>query len=64
MEETMKILHIEKKSKILNTYEKFHIYEISKQIMQLSDTFTEIYNPICDMILTTFPTYKEKQLPY
>jgi hypothetical protein len=52
----MKILHIEKKSQILNTYERFHIYEISKQNMQLNDTFTETYNPIYDMILTKFPT--------
>jgi hypothetical protein len=44
MEKTMKILHIEKKSQILNTYERFHIYKIGKQNMQLNDTFTETYN--------------------
>jgi hypothetical protein len=32
------------------------IYEISKQNMQLNNTFTETYNPIYDMILTKFPT--------
>jgi hypothetical protein len=56
IEKTMKILHIEKKSQILNTYERFHIYEVSKQNMQLNDTFTEAYNPKYDMILTKFPT--------
>jgi hypothetical protein len=30
IEKRMKILHIEKKSQILNTYERFNIYEISK----------------------------------
>jgi hypothetical protein len=55
MEETMKILHIEKKSQILNTYERFHIYNVSKQNIQLNDTFTETYNLIYDTILTNFP---------
>jgi hypothetical protein len=52
----MKILHIEKKNQILNTYEIFHIYEASKKNMQLNDIFTETYNPIYDMILTKFRT--------
>jgi hypothetical protein len=56
IEKIMKILHTEEKSQIFNTYERFHIYEISKQNMQLNDTFTETYNPIYDMILTTLPT--------
>jgi hypothetical protein len=30
IEKTMKMLHIEKKSQLLNTYEKFRIYGISK----------------------------------
>lgn len=53
IENTMKILHIENKSKIFNTYERFHIYEITKQHIQLNDTFTETYNSIYGMILTT-----------
>jgi hypothetical protein len=55
MEETIKILHIEKKSQILNTYERFHIYNISRQNIQLKETFAETYNPIYDKILTNFP---------
>jgi hypothetical protein len=31
MEKTMKILHIEKKGQMLDTYEKFHIYEINTE---------------------------------
>jgi hypothetical protein len=42
-EKTMKILHIEKKGQMLETYERFHIYEISKQNLQLNDNFTETY---------------------
>jgi hypothetical protein len=56
IEKTMKILHIEKKSQIVSTCERFHIYEINEQNLQLHDNFTETYNPIYDMILTKFPT--------
>jgi hypothetical protein len=35
IEKKMKILNIEKKSQKLNTCEKFHIYEITKQNLQL-----------------------------
>jgi hypothetical protein len=31
LEEAMKVLHIEKKGQVLDAYERFHIYEISKQ---------------------------------
>jgi hypothetical protein len=55
-ERSMNILHIEKKGQILDTYERFHIYETSKQNKQLNDTLTETYNPIYDVILTRFPT--------
>jgi hypothetical protein len=50
MEEIMKILHIEKKSQILNTYETFHIYNISKQNIQLNDTFTETYREVFNQL--------------
>jgi hypothetical protein len=52
----MNILHIEKKGQILDTYERFHIYETSKQNKQLNDNLTETYNPIYEVILTKFPT--------
>jgi hypothetical protein len=56
MEETMKILHIEKKSQILNTYEMFYVYNIRKQNIQLNDTFAETHKRIYDTILPKFPT--------
>jgi hypothetical protein len=64
MEKTMKILHIEKKGKMLDTSEIFHIYEISKQNIQLNDNFTETYNPIYDLIIATYQNIgKEERQP-
>jgi hypothetical protein len=54
IEKTMKILHIEKKGQMLDTYERFHIYEISKQNLQLNDNYAEIYNPIYNTIISTY----------
>jgi hypothetical protein len=42
----MKILHVEKKGQPLDTYERFHIYQTSKQTIQLTDNFAETYNSI------------------
>jgi hypothetical protein len=46
MEKAMKILHIENKGQMLDTYERFHIYKISKQNIQLNKNFAETYNSI------------------
>jgi hypothetical protein len=54
MEKTVTILHMENKGKMLDTYERFHIYEISKQNIQLNDNFTETYNPIYDTIISAY----------
>jgi hypothetical protein len=37
---------------MLDTYERFHIYEISKQNIQLNGNFAETYNPLYDLIIT------------
>jgi hypothetical protein len=58
VDQTMKILHVAKKGRALDTYERFHIYEITKQNLQLSDNFTETFNPICDVIIATYQ-YKQ-----
>jgi hypothetical protein len=50
----MKILYIEKRDQMLDTYERFHIYEISKQNMQLNDNFAESYNPIYNILITAY----------
>jgi hypothetical protein len=40
----MTILYVENKGEMLDTYERFHIYEVSKQKIQLNDNFAETYN--------------------
>jgi hypothetical protein len=42
----------------LDTYERFHIYEITKQSLQLNDNFTETFNPIYDVIIANYQ-YKQ-----
>jgi hypothetical protein len=54
MEKAMKIVYIEKKGQMLDIYERFHTYEISKQNMQLNDNFAETYNSIYDIIITAY----------
>jgi hypothetical protein len=46
----MTILHNIGKGAHMNTLERFHIYEISKQGMHLNDTFTDIANPIFETL--------------
>jgi hypothetical protein len=70
MENTMKILHIEKKGQMLDTYERFDIYEISRQNLELNDNYTETRNPIYNTIISTYqhttpptpvpPNYKQQ----
>jgi hypothetical protein len=53
MDQIMKILHIEKKGPKLNTLERFHIYKMTKKGLQMNDTFTDIHNPIFDVLIKT-----------
>jgi hypothetical protein len=39
-------LHTEKKGQLLNTLERYHIYNLSKQKIHMNDTFADKYNPI------------------
>jgi hypothetical protein len=45
--------HIKKKGQSLNTPEWFHIYNLSKQGLQMNDNFTHTHNPISDIKLKT-----------
>jgi hypothetical protein len=54
LQKIMKPLYIGKKGPLLDTYERFHIYEITKEKIQLNDNFTDIYNPIYDEIIKTY----------
>jgi hypothetical protein len=48
MEDTMDTLHIEKKGPLMNTLERFHIYDLSKQNLHMNDTYTN--SPIFNLI--------------
>jgi hypothetical protein len=39
---------------MLDTCERYHIYEISIQGIQLKDNFAETYNPIYNVIMATY----------
>jgi hypothetical protein len=47
----MEILHIEKKGPKFNTLERFYIYDLTKKSLQMSDTFTDMHNPIFDILI-------------
>jgi hypothetical protein len=49
----MKILHTEKKGPKLNTLGRYHIYEMTKRGLQMNDTFTDMHNPIFDVLIKT-----------
>jgi hypothetical protein len=50
MQDTMDILHIERKGPLMNTLERFHIYSLSKENLQMHDTYTDMHNPIFNLI--------------
>jgi hypothetical protein len=51
MEEIMKIVYIKKKGKLINTLERFYIYDETKKSDQISDKNTVQQNVIFDTIL-------------
>jgi hypothetical protein len=48
--DTMDILHIEKKGRLMNTWEQFYIHKLSKNNIQRNNTYTDIYNPVFNLI--------------
>jgi hypothetical protein len=54
IDQTMEILHIEKKGHKLNTLERFVIYTLTKKSRQLNDTYTMMNNPIFDILMKTY----------
>jgi hypothetical protein len=54
IEDTMKILHKIENGAHMNTLEKFNVYEISKQGMQINDTCTDIINPIFEILTKAY----------
>jgi hypothetical protein len=54
LENTLNILHHEKKGPLMNTLKQFHIHRLKKDNLQLNDTYTDTYNPIFDLITTQY----------
>jgi hypothetical protein len=50
-DQSMQVLHIEKKSPKLNKLERFYIYDLAKRGLQMNDTFADIHNPIFHAII-------------
>jgi hypothetical protein len=50
MEDTLNVLHFEKKGPQMNSLEQYYIYRLSKDNLQLNDTYTDTYNPIFKLI--------------
>jgi hypothetical protein len=53
MDQTMKVLPIERKGPELHTLERYYIYDITKKGLQMNDTFTNMHNPVFDIIVKT-----------
>jgi hypothetical protein len=51
---TSEVFHTKKKGKLLNSKERFHIYNFSKQKRQMNDTFADTHNPILNLIINTY----------
>jgi hypothetical protein len=51
MDQTLKVLHVEKKGLKLKTLERFYIYDLTKRGLQLNDIFTDTFNPIFDILV-------------
>jgi len=62
MGDIMEILHITKKGSMMNTLERFHIYNITRLDNQINDKCTVAYNAIFDTIIYK-NSYREHSLP-
>jgi hypothetical protein len=51
IENTLKILNIQDKGPYLNTLETFHIYKTKKTGILLNENYTDIYNPIYELLI-------------
>jgi PP-loop superfamily ATP-utilizing enzyme len=48
--DTMDVIRIGRKGRYLNTLEKYHIYEISRNNLHMNETHIELYNPILERV--------------
>jgi hypothetical protein len=57
IEQTMEIPYIERKGKVLNALESYHIYRLTTQKLQMNEALTDTYNPIYILIKTNLNTH-------
>jgi hypothetical protein len=50
LENKLNILQFEKKNRKINSLEQYHIYRITRENLQLNDTYTNNHNPIFEII--------------
>jgi hypothetical protein len=58
IEDTLDILHSERKGPLMSTLEPFHIYRLSKENIHMNGTYTDMYSPTFNLI-TKY--YKKQQ---
>jgi hypothetical protein len=51
VENTMNLLHLAAKGKLINTLEKFCIYKISRKGVQVNEAYSVHTNSICDTLM-------------
>jgi hypothetical protein len=61
IEKTLEVFHTEMERQLLNTLERFHIYKLSKQTLQMNDIFSIKNHPIFTVILQTHPSENTTQ---
>lgn len=54
LDQTVEILHIDKKEPKLNTLERSHIYDITKKGLSMKDIIIDIHNLIFDIWIETY----------
>jgi hypothetical protein len=50
IEETLELMQVTKKDHLLNTLERFHIYDNTKRKLKMNDTYADAHNRIFDLI--------------
>jgi hypothetical protein len=64
LDQTMKILHVERKGQMLNTLENYCTYMATKQILQMNDTYNPIFNIVIKANSNTHNPQHTKPNPF
>jgi hypothetical protein len=64
MQDTKKIITLERKGKYLNTLEKYHIYKVSKDNLNINDTDIDTHNPIFETLHEIYTRQRNTHFPH